>query len=78
MDSNEYYRYFNLESINATLKFCQYEYGDVSCVVWDAAIVLAKYLETQFIQNNEIFANKKIIELGSGLGCVGLTAACFG
>lgn len=78
MDTNEYYRHFELESINATLKFCQYEYGDVSCVVWDAAIVLAKYLETLFKENNETFVFKKVIELGSGLGCVGLTAACFG
>lgn len=78
MDTKPYFRHFDLESINVTLKFCQYEYGDVNCVVWDAALVLAKYLETLFIQTNDIFQSKKIIELGSGLGCVGLAAACFG
>ncbi|VVC44769.1 Hypothetical protein CINCED_3A010417 [Cinara cedri] len=78
MDTNTYFRYFDLESIDVTLKFCQYEYGDVNCVVWDAAIVLAKYLENLFVQKKETFESKTVIELGSGLGCVGLTAACFG
>lgn len=78
MDSNEYFRHFDLESISVTLKFCQREYGDVNCVVWDAALVLAKYLEILFEQNSETFKSKRVIELGSGLGCVGLAAACFG
>lgn len=78
MDKNAYVRHFELDSIDVTLKFCQQEYGDVNCVVWDAAIVLAKYLEILFIQNNGTFQSKKMIELGSGLGCVGLAAACFG
>lgn len=78
MDTDPYFRHFDLESINVTLKFCQHEYGDVNCVVWDAAIVLAKYLETLYIKQNEKFESKNVIELGSGLGCVGLTAACFG
>lgn len=78
MDDNSYFRHFDLESINVTLKFCQQEYGDVNCVVWDAALVLAKYLETLYIKQNDTFLSKSIIELGSGLGCVGLAAACFG
>lgn len=78
MDSNEYFRNFELESINVILKFYQREYGDVNCVVWDAALVLAKYLEILYEQNNETFQSKRVIELGSGLGCVGLAAACFG
>ncbi|XP_001945214.1 protein-lysine methyltransferase METTL21D [Acyrthosiphon pisum] len=78
MDTNAYYRNFDLESVNVTLRFCQHEYGDVNCVVWDASLVLAKYLETLFLKNNETFKSKRVIELGSGLGCVGLAAACFG
>jgi predicted nicotinamide N-methyase len=78
MDKNIYFRNFDLESINVTLKFCQQEYGDVNCVVWDAALVLAKYLEVLYMENNETFESKNVIELGSGLGCVGLAAACFG
>jgi hypothetical protein len=27
---------------------CQKEVGDVSCVIWDAALVLAKYLEARY------------------------------
>lgn len=78
MAKNAYFRHFDLESVNVTLKFCQHEYGDVNCVVWDAALVLAKYLETIFLQKNDAFESKRVIELGSGLGCVGLAAACFG
>ncbi|XP_022165773.1 protein-lysine methyltransferase METTL21D-like [Myzus persicae] len=78
MDTKAYYRNFDLESIDVTLRFCQQEYGDVNCVVWDASLVLAKYLETLFLKNNETFKSKRVIELGSGLGCVGLAAACFG
>lgn len=78
MEANAYFRHFDLESIDVTLKFCQHEYGDVNCVVWDAALVLAKYLEKLFMQDNKTFESKNVIELGSGLGCVGLTAACFG
>lgn len=78
MDTNAYFRNFDLESVDVTLKFRQQEYGDVNCVVWDAALVLAKYLEVLYMENNKIFECKNVIELGSGLGCVGLAAACFG
>lgn len=76
---NDYFiRHFELESIHSTLSFYQKIEGDVSCVVWDAAIVLAKYLEGLFLGNADAFKNKLIIELGAGVGCVGITAACFG
>jgi len=78
MTTDTYFRHLDLESIDVTLNFCQYEYGDVNCVVWDAALVLAKYLETLFLKENKTFESKNVIELGSGLGCVGLAAACFG
>ncbi|XP_050429091.1 protein N-lysine methyltransferase METTL21D-like isoform X2 [Adelges cooleyi] len=72
-------RSFDLESINVTLKFEQ-NVGEceVNCVVWDAALVLAKYLEILYEKQNTIFASKRVLELGAGLGCVGITAACFG
>lgn len=78
MTTATYFRHFDLESIDVTLNFCQYECGDVNCVIWDAALVLAKYLETLFLKENKTFESKNVIELGSGLGCVGLAAACFG
>ena len=48
--------------------------GDTGVVVWDAAIVLAKFLETV---KNQI-KDKNIVELGSGTGAVGLSAAILG
>lgn len=56
--------------------------GDVGCVVWDAAIVLAKYLETkQFYDPSSgvnFWAGRRVVELGAGTGVVGLMAATMG
>ncbi|XP_048589213.1 protein N-lysine methyltransferase METTL21D isoform X2 [Nematostella vectensis] len=52
--------------------------GDVGCVVWDAAIVLAKYLETDGFNVNYGLAKKRAVELGAGTGVVGLAAAAMG
>lgn len=52
--------------------------GDVNCVVWDAALVLAKYLEVQCSKQLLSLERVNVVELGSGLGCVGLSAACLG
>lgn len=65
-----------------TLKVKQYCLGDVGCVVWDAAIVLAKYLETKLFYNPSsgvnVWAGKNVVELGAGTGVVGLMAATLG
>ncbi|KAJ8288800.1 hypothetical protein COCON_G00014590 [Conger conger] len=64
------------------LQMKQCSTGDVGCVVWDAAIVLSKYLETrQFYEpQNGVnkWANKSVLELGAGTGVVGLMAATLG
>jgi predicted nicotinamide N-methyase len=70
-------RELELESCDVTLKFLQKNVGDVSCVIWDAALVLAKYLDFTS-QNSQWLKGKKILELGAGLGCVGLTASSLG
>ena len=57
------------------LKIHQLEVGDVGCVVWDAALVLSKYLETPDFDKGRLLKGKKILELGSGTGCVGIVAA---
>ena len=49
----------------------QIEIGDVGCVIWDAAIVLAKYLEKMFLNNKLLCESKHFIELGAGTGIVG-------
>ncbi|KAK7489222.1 hypothetical protein BaRGS_00019600 [Batillaria attramentaria] len=60
------------------LKFHQSEIGDVGCVVWDAALVLSRYLETADFSDGRDLESKTVIELGSGTGAVGLVAASFG
>lgn len=48
--------------------------GDTGVVVWDAALVLAKYLEMK----PALVKDKRVVELGSGTGAVGLAAAALG
>lgn len=78
-------RYFVREiekNDGCVLKLKQCYLGDVGCVVWDAAIVLAKYLETkQFYDAStgvNVWAGKSVVELGAGTGFVGLMAATLG
>ncbi|XP_073339963.1 protein N-lysine methyltransferase METTL21D [Pagrus major] len=64
------------------LKVKQCYLGDVGCVVWDAAIVLAKYLETKQFHDPSsgvnVWAGRRVVELGAGTGAVGLMAATLG
>ncbi|XP_074885541.1 protein N-lysine methyltransferase METTL21D isoform X2 [Buteo buteo] len=48
--------------------------GGVGCVVWDAALVLAKFLETGACP----LARREVLELGAGTGAVGIMAATLG
>lgn len=65
-----------------SLKVKQCYLGDVGCVVWDAAIVLAKYLETKPFYDPpsgvNVWAGRTVVELGAGTGVVGLMAATLG
>ncbi|KAF5925857.1 hypothetical protein HPG69_002308 [Diceros bicornis minor] len=62
------------------LRLQQYGSGGVGCVVWDAAIVLCKYLETPGFSGEGAHAlsRRSVLELGSGTGAVGLMAATLG
>ncbi|XP_052595639.1 protein N-lysine methyltransferase METTL21D isoform X1 [Peromyscus californicus insignis] len=62
------------------LRLQQYGSGGVGCVVWDAAIVLSKYLETPAFSGGGAHAlsRRSVLELGSGTGAVGLMAATLG
>lgn len=71
-----FYRDFQLTSRDATLDFSQYTVGDVGCVVWDAALVLAGYFDQ--LSKSRSFETSKVLELGSGTGCVGLVLAALG
>lgn len=61
----------------SSLSIHQCEIGDVGCVVWDAAIVLSSYLQTEDF-TPEILSGASTIELGAGTGIVGLQAASLG
>ena len=78
MEEGVFTRKFEISSCGKSLTFCQKEVGDVSCVVWDAALVLAKYLEARCNNMHDWLRGRSVVELGAGIGCVGLTAACFG
>ncbi|XP_072485888.1 protein N-lysine methyltransferase METTL21D isoform X2 [Notamacropus eugenii] len=73
----------SLEKRDGTvLRLQQYGSGGVGCVVWDAAIVLAKYLETQHFSGaaagTHALRQRSVLELGAGTGAVGLMAATLG
>ncbi|XP_016129897.1 protein N-lysine methyltransferase METTL21D [Sinocyclocheilus grahami] len=81
-DSEDYFVREIEKNDGSVLRMYQCSKGDVGCVVWDAAIVLSKYLETeQFscVQSAvSTWSSKNIIELGAGTGLVGLVAATLG
>jgi len=56
------------------LQIDQQPEGDTGVVIWDAALVLAKYLELL----KDGLSGKTVVELGSGTGAVGLAAAALG
>ena len=71
------------DPIEVELVISQESSGSESVVVWDAALVLAYYLERH---QDDLFHNKKankaektkVVELGSGTGVVGIAAAALG
>lgn len=81
-DSEDYFVREIEKNDGSVLRMYQCSKGDVGCVVWDAAIVLSKYLETeQFcsVQSGvSTWSCKNIIEVGAGTGLVGLVAATLG
>ncbi|KAJ2552390.1 Protein-lysine N-methyltransferase efm6 [Coemansia sp. RSA 1933] len=51
--------------------------GGIGSTVWDAGIVLAKYIDWQVSQGNMDLSGKTVLELGAGTGIVGITVACL-
>ena len=60
------------------LEIKQLYIGDVGCVVWDAALVLAKFLENGVHFERDFWKGKRVIDIGSGTGVVGLAAGVLG
>lgn len=81
-DNSKYFVREIAKNDGCFLRMKQCYIGDVGCVVWDAAIVLAKYLETkQFYDPSEgvnLWCGMTVVELGAGTGVVGLMAATLG
>ena len=82
-EDNKENNYFTreIEFSSGTLQINQSYIGDVGHVVWDAAIVLAKFLDGKHFEDNKqcnMLASKSVVELGSGTGLVGLVAAMKG
>ena len=71
-------RKFELNSCGKSLTLCQKVAGHLSCVVWDSALVLAKYLEARCNDMQDWLRGPSVVELDAGMGCVGLTAAFIG
>lgn len=59
-----------------TVRIGQEYSGDEGVVVWDAALVLAKYLERH--QRRLKLDGAKVVELGAGTGVVGIAASVLG
>lgn len=82
MDDGDYFVRELEKNDGCTLKLKQCYVGDVGCVVWDAAIVLAKYLETKQFYDPpsgvDVWSGSRVVELGAGTGVVGLMAATLG
>ncbi|XP_060073000.1 protein N-lysine methyltransferase METTL21D-like [Ylistrum balloti] len=60
------------------LKIHQLEVGDVGCVVWDAALVLCKYLETADFDGGNSWRGLDVVDVGAGTGVLGVYAAVYG
>ena len=61
-----------------SLRVTQLCEGDVGCVVWDAALVLGAFLQSERHFPSGSLAGKSVIELGAGTGAVGLIACGIG
>ena len=87
-----------LEIKEKTIRIKQLYVGDVGCVIWDAAIVLCKFLENKYyfpvpatdvsahtqiskpetMSDPSYWNEKRVIDLGSGTGVVGIAAGILG
>ena len=61
-----------------SLRIGQRYVGDVGCVVWDAALVLCRFLENPHYFSRGFWSGKRVVDLGSGTGVCGIAAAALG
>ncbi|XP_066480515.1 protein N-lysine methyltransferase METTL21D [Tiliqua scincoides] len=63
---------------SGALRLAQRAAGGTGSVVWDAALVLGRFLERSCARRRLRLARRAVLELGAGAGLVGLLAACLG
>ncbi len=78
MASSSFVREVHCSGGAALLRIKQLYVGDVGCVVWDAALVLAKFLENGTHFEPNYWQGKRVVDIGSGTGVVGLAAGVLG
>lgn len=76
-DSDEELRTINFSNFNLHLKQ-SFDRSKTDAVVWDAGLVLAYYLVKRFGQLSNGASTRRVIDVGSGTGVVGLTVAKLG
>jgi len=67
MEEGVFITRFEISSCGKSITLCEKEAGDVSCVIWDAALVLAKYLEARCVDMQEWLRVRSVVELGAGM-----------
>jgi predicted nicotinamide N-methyase len=67
MEEGVFKRKYEINSFCKSLTLCQKEVGDVSCVIWDAALVMAKYLEARCNDMQDWLRGRSVVELGAGM-----------
>ena len=65
------------DAIETTVDVAQRDVGEEGVVVWDAALVLAYFLE-RHQEELKLSEGIEVLELGAGTGVVGLVAAALG
>jgi len=77
--TEQYIKPFTFDIAGSTITIKQKFYcspDTIGWTVWDGSLVLSKYLEKNFQEG--YFKNKRVIEIGSGCGLVGISAALLG
>ncbi|XP_071510468.1 protein N-lysine methyltransferase METTL21A-like [Diadema antillarum] len=69
-------RTFNFANRDFTIRQNWADFG-VAAVVWDSAVVLCEFLESQCKTGDLILHGKRVIELGAGTGLVGMVATAL-
>jgi hypothetical protein len=67
MEEGAFIRKFEINSCGKSLTLCQKEVRGLSCVVWDAALVLAKHLESRCNDMQDLLPERPVLELGAGI-----------